>query len=69
MQYGADINHYNMEGCTALSKAVEANHIDVCKYLIECGTDVNHTNNVRRCFEYFFVGLIFLSLCRMADRR
>ena len=48
LQHGADINHYNMDGCTALCKAAEGNHADTCKFLIDQGATVNHTNNVRR---------------------
>ncbi len=66
LERGADVNHANSSGDTALIYAAFYGHTDIVRLLIEHGADVNHVNNIgntaliaaARCGHVNIVGLL-----------
>ena len=51
VEYGANVNHENNEGKTALIRALGVLKFETIKFLIEKGSNVNHTDNDARSFK------------------
>ena len=51
LQYGAEVDAVNNEGQTALFESFEVGTFNVAKLLVEAGSNVNLTDNVRKRIE------------------
>ena len=51
----ADIDRIDLYGWSALMLAVYYNHIGVCRFLCECGCDVNRISSQGMSASYNFV--------------
>ena len=48
LKYGAEVDAVNNEGKSALFESIEQGTFDAMKLLVEAGSDVNLTDNVRK---------------------
>ena len=55
VENGANLDIQNEYGWTALMRATMENHIDIVRYLLDKGADVNMKTNVSSKFMFFYV--------------
>lgn len=61
LQYKADINSQDCDGDILLFEAVYQNRVDVVKYLLDHGANINHTNNFNQTV--LFIPNMSIEMC------
>jgi ankyrin repeat protein len=64
IDFGADVNHHDMKGKTALMISTQNDHSEMCKLLVESGADVNHSDKEGKTSLMISAEKGFSEICR-----